>query len=69
MLDAIKQTNDEELINVPKSCECMLQELPAQTFGLGGGRVTLGSVTTIGCQPDETQVFSGDHRQITYFFL
>ena len=32
----------------------------------GQGRVTLGSIDVmIGCQLDETQVFPGDHQQIT----
>ena len=32
----------------------------------GQGRVTLGSFDVmIGCQLDETQVFPGDHQQIT----
>ena len=39
-----------------------------KSFGLVV-RVTLGSWTTIGCQLDETRVFSGDHRQITCLFL
>ena len=30
-----------------------------------GQVVTLGLITTIGRQLDETRVFSGDHRQIT----
>ena len=33
---------------------------------VGQGRVTLGSIDImIGCQLDETQVFPGDHQQIT----
>ena len=43
--------------------------LPVQTFGLGGGWVTLGSVTTTGCQPNEMGVFSGEHQQSTCLFV